>query len=155
MGLGRSLLCGLMAAALIGCQARPAAQSNLVPDSARARRAVERAMELWKAGRPTGVIEPTEPRVQVVDSNRRPGQVVEDFKILAETSSPRERTLSVRVRLRNPDEDAIVRFLVMGADPILVFRQEDYDLMMHWEHKMNPEAGDVAPGPATTPPVAR
>ncbi|QEH35639.1 hypothetical protein OJF2_41920 [Aquisphaera giovannonii] len=148
----RPVICGLLAAALAGCHARSAAPANLVPDSARARWAVGRAMELWKAGRPTGVIEPTEPRIQVVDSNRKAGQVLEDYRILAETSSLRERTLSVRVRLRGPDEEAVVRYLVMGADPILVFRQEDYDLMMHWEHKMDPEAEDAAPGPE--PPAA-
>ncbi|WP_165230757.1 hypothetical protein [Aquisphaera insulae] len=81
----------------------------------------------------------------MVDSNREAEQRLVEYQILAQTSSSRNRTLSVRVRLENPAEESIVRFLVMGADPILVFRQEDYDLMMHWEHKMDPEAEEPVP----------
>ncbi len=141
----RFLSCCLTAVALIGCQARPPTQLNLVPDSTTAQWAVERALEFWKEGRPTGAVEPTEPRIQVVDSNREAEQRLVEYQILAQTSSSRNRTLSVRVRLENPAEESIVRFLVMGADPILVFRQEDYDLMMHWEHKMDPEAEEPVP----------
>ncbi|MDG3003189.1 hypothetical protein [Paludisphaera mucosa] len=140
---------GLCVASLLaGCESRPI-PTVLVPDAAGARLAVERAMEFWKEGRPTGVVEATRPRIQVVDSSRKPGQTVASYRMLAESASPRERTFSLKVSLHHPDEEAVVRFLVMGADPILIFRQEDYDLMMHWEHKMDPD-GDDAPSP---PPV--
>ncbi len=47
----------------------------------------------------------------------------------------------------------MVRFLVVGIDPILVFRQEDYELISHWEHKMDPgdEKTAATPGLATEP----
>lgn len=129
---------GLVAIFLSGC-AGSSNQTEIVPDSAKARRAVELAMESWKAGRPTGGVEPTEPRIQVIDSNRKPGQTLQGHEIVAETASSRERTFTLRLSLANPDEQISARFLVMGIDPVLVFRQEDYDLMMHWEHKMDPE----------------
>ncbi|WP_422922909.1 hypothetical protein [Singulisphaera sp. PoT] len=140
-----------MALAVSGC-GEPATPTSLVPESAVARQALERALEFWKEGRPTGRVEPTTPRLQVVDAHRKPGQALASYQIVAEAVTPRERTFSVKVVLDNPQEEALVRFLVMGADPILIFRQEDFDLMMHWEHKMEPRAEDgpdapVAPGP--------
>ena len=39
----------------------------------------------------------------------------------------------------------------VGIDPILVFRQEDYELLMHWEHPMDPEPGGEAAPPAPPP----
>jgi hypothetical protein len=28
--------------------------------------------------------------------------------------------------------------VVIGIDPLWVFRHEDYDLLLHWEHPMEP-----------------
>ena len=112
---------------------------SIVPDPARGRQAIEAAMATWKAGQPTGIVEPTSPRVQVVDTHRKPGQRLVGFEILAESADARVRTFSVRLPLAEPEERPVVRFLVVGIDPVLVFRQEDYELLMHWEHRMDPE----------------
>jgi hypothetical protein len=105
-------------------------------------------MSTWKAGHPTGIIEPTSPRVQVVDTHRNPGQALLDYEILSDSADPRFRTFNLRLTLSDSEERPVVRFLVVGIDPILVFRQEDYELLMHWEHRMEPE-----PEKATTPPA--
>ncbi len=143
----RRPLVALVAAALLGCEATPEPIS-IVPDSARGRRAIEAAMATWKAGHPTGVIEPTSPRVQVVDAHRKPGQNLLDYEILSDSADARVRAFSLRLTLSDSDDYPVVRFLVVGIDPILVFRQEDYELLMHWEHRMDPE-----PEKTTTPTV--
>jgi hypothetical protein len=130
---------------LIGCGRRPTAQ--IVPDSAPARKVLEAAMAAWAAGRPAGMLETKAPRVQVVDSFRKPNQRLEGFEILAETASPRARTFSLRLRLVEPNERPLVRYLVVGIDPILIFRQEDYELLTHFEHKMDPEPPQVGEAP--------
>ena len=106
-------------------------------------------MATWKEGHPTGIVEPTSPRVQVVDTHRKPGQKLVGFEILSDSADSRVRTFSVRLTLIEPEERPVVRFLVVGIDPILVFRQEDYELLMHWEHQMDPEPekGATAPAP--------
>jgi hypothetical protein len=122
---------------MIGCGSRPA--HSIVPDSAQARTVLEAAMAAWAAGRAPGMLDTTAPRVQVVDSFRKPGQKLEGFEILAETASPRARTFSLRLHMSEPDERPLARYLVVGIDPVLVFRQEDYELLTHFQHKMDPE----------------
>ena len=97
-------------------------------------------MATWKAGHPTGIVEPTSPRIQVVDTRRKPGQTLEGFEILAETADDRVRTFTVRLDLAEPEDHPTVRFLAVGLDPVLILRQEDHDMLMHWEHPMKPDA---------------
>ena len=138
----------LVAAGLLGCEPTPEPIS-IVPDPARGRQAIEAAMATWKAGHPPGIIEPTSPGVQVVDTHRKPGQTLVDFEILSDSADLRVRTFSLRLTLSESEERPVVRFLVVGIDPILVFRQEDYELLMHWEHRMDPEPEKTTAPPAT------
>jgi hypothetical protein len=138
-------LIALVATGWLGCEPAPE-PIPIVPDPARGRQAIEAAMTAWKAGHPPGIIEPTSPRVQVVDTHRKPGQTLVDYEILSDSADPRVRTFSLRLTLSGSEERPVARFLVVGIDPILVFRQEDYELLMHWEHRMDPE-----PEKATSP----
>jgi hypothetical protein len=131
---------------LFGCESPPEPLS-IVPDSTRGRQAIDATISTWKSGHQTGIVEPTSPRVQVVDNHRKPGQKVIGYEILGDSADARVRTFTVRMTLSEPDESPTVRFLVVGIDPILVFRQEDYDMMMHWEHKMEPEPENTGPPP--------
>jgi hypothetical protein len=146
-GPGARHLFALVAAGLFGCESSPG-PIPIVPDTARGRQAIEAAMATWKAGHPTGIVEPTSPRVQMVDTHRKPGQALLDYEILSDSADPRVRTFSLRLRLSDSEERPVVRFLVVGIDPILVFRQEDYELLMHWEHRMDTELEKT-----TTPPA--
>ena len=121
----------------------------IVPDPARGRQAIEAVMSTWKAGHPTGILESTSPRVQVIDTHRKPGQTLVSFEVLSDSADSRVRTFSVRLELSDSEDRPVVRYLVVGIDPVLVFRQEDYDLLMHWEHRMDPEPekGAVPPAP--------
>ena len=127
---------------IAGCSIGPEAPS-IVPDSDQGRRAIAAAMDSWKKGHPAGIVEPTSPRVQVGDTHRRPGQRLEGYEILGESADPRARTFTIRLALEGPGESPVVRFLVVGIDPILVFREEDYAMLIHWEHRMDPEAPEV------------
>jgi hypothetical protein len=140
-----------LASVLLGCDPPPE-PASIVPDPTKGRQAIEAALGAWKAGHPTGIIEPTSPRVQVVDTRRKPGQELIGFEILSESADSRVRTFNVRLALSGQEERPIVRFLVVGIDPVLIFRQEDYELLMHWEHPMDPkpeEAGALAAPPSS------
>ena len=50
--------------------------------------------------------------------------------------SDETRAFAVRLSLENPPEVQVVRYLVVGNDPLWVFRQEDYEMISHWEHPM-------------------
>lgn len=139
-----------LAASLSGCEPR-LDRIPIIPDQAKGRRAIEAVMATWRAGHPAGIIEPTSPRVQVVDTHRKPGQKLVDFQILSDSADSRVRTFNVRLTLAEPEERPVVRLLVVGIDPVLIFRQEDYELLMHWEHQMDPkpEEGAGSPAPVT------
>ncbi len=134
----------LIAAGLLGCEPT-AAPVSIVPDSSRGRQAIEAAMTAWRAGHPTGTIEPGSPRVQVIDTHREPGRTLVAYEILSDSADARVRTFTLRLGFSETEDRPIVRFLVVGIDPILVFRQEDYELLMHWEHRMDPEPENPAP----------
>ncbi len=131
-----------------GCAERVNPDDPMLPDVLTAKKAIEATMVAWKAGRPTGNIEEGSPRIQVADSFRVPGQMLERHEILGETKSEKSRDMTVKVIFSNPAETQIIRYRVIGIDPVLVIREEDYQLIAHWDHKMTEESA-----PSDQPPI--
>jgi hypothetical protein len=109
---------------------------DYTPSATTAETAVRRALDAWKAGEPAGEIPETQPVVQVVDVGRKPGQTLADYRLLGETRGPSGRTYAVTLNLENPRETIKTQYVVVGIDPLWVFRQEDYELLSHWDHHM-------------------
>jgi len=112
---------------------------EFIPSPAKAERAIEAVMEAWRNGDPVGIVEGTvSPVVHVIDSHRKAGQVLDDFEVLGEVPGNAPRCFAVKAVLSNPDKQVKLRYVVVGIDPLWVFRHEDYDLLSHWEHRMEP-----------------
>ena len=124
--------------------------ARFVPAHKTAHAAVTAAMNAWKNGVAPGPVPDTAPLIHLTDSHRQPGQVLEEFQILGEVPGNADRCLAVRVKLSNPVAEERIRYVVVGIDPLWVFRHEDYDLLMHWEHPM--EKSDAADDPAAASP---
>jgi hypothetical protein len=120
-----------VAALLGGCAGRPA--DRYVPSPDRARQALETALAAWQSGRPPGPVEGTSPAVILVDSHRRPGQRLCGFAILGEVPGDGPRCFAVRLKLEDPPEEQRARFVLVGIDPLWVYRHEDYEMMAHWQ----------------------
>jgi hypothetical protein len=120
-----------------GCQGRPEGFEKYVPTSESARAAIAAMLDAWRCGQPVDDAVGTRPVINVVDKHRRIGQTLKAYEILGEVSTDNARGFAVRLTLENPDESQLVRFLVVGIDPLLVFRQEDYELIAHWMHPMD------------------
>jgi hypothetical protein len=133
------LLCGL--AAFAGGCGRSA--ERFTPPDAVARASLAAALEGWKAGRAPGTIEDVSPQVQVVDTERQPGQTLLDYQVLSEAASTSGRAYVVRLKLNDPTSEERVRFIVVGIDPIWVFRKGDFDRLAHWEHPMHEPADEA------------
>jgi hypothetical protein len=132
-----------------GCGSR-ARDYTPSPDAARA--SLQAALRAWQGGQPVGAIDGS-PRVQVVDTTRRTGQTLRTFEVLGETShSAQGRCYIVRLALDNPAADERARYVVVGIDPIWVFRKEDYDHLGHWEHPM--EVPELPPADSQAPAAA-
>ncbi|HEV3121407.1 MAG TPA: hypothetical protein VGY53_05870, partial [Isosphaeraceae bacterium] len=140
----------VVAAGLAGCQARSgeAEQARHIPTLENAKAAVTATLSAWKEGRRGASISAKGPKVEVVDSYRKPDRPLMSFIILGPIEVERARCFAVRLSFANPEEEQVVRYVVFGEDPIWVFRQEDAERLSHWEHKME----EVEPG--KTPPVA-
>jgi hypothetical protein len=74
-----------------------------------------------------------------VDQQRRPGQRLRAFAILGESASEGCRRFLVKLSRAEPDESILAAYNVFGEDPIWVYRSEDFDMIMHWEHPMGSE----------------
>jgi hypothetical protein len=137
IGYSRSKFPFLMGICLLFAGCIETDRSSLyIPSIGVAESAVKSAMDAWKRGEPVGVIEGTTPPIQVVDSSRKPGQKLEDYEILGEVPGNAPRCFAVKIRLSSPDKEEKLRYIVVGLNPLWVFRQEDYDLLAHWEHPM-------------------
>ncbi|MCE9529294.1 MAG: hypothetical protein K8R36_24870 [Planctomycetales bacterium] len=136
----------LLCAAVVGCKTRTA--DDYRPSKELCRQALSAALDAWKLGESPGRIEGT-PAVQVGDTLRRPGQKLVSYEILGETAGDQGRQFAARVVFANPAAEEKINYIVIGIDPIWVFRQEEYDMVTHWEHKMSSEvAGDSQPAQA-------
>lgn len=116
-----------------GCRGAPSTE-RFVPAAEKARQALEDALRSWHHGHPAGRLEGrANPEVIVVDTCRRPEQILDRFTILGEAPGEGPRCFAVRIHLRNPDETQRLRFVVFGIDPLWVYRYEDYEMMIHWQ----------------------
>jgi hypothetical protein len=116
-----------------GCHDRSA---DFVPAPATAEAALAQGLNAWREGKPSGEIENSTPSIFVTDNVRKPGQRLKGFRILGETTSGAGRTYAVVLELEQPTEQVKTEYIVVGIDPLWVFRREDYDLLMHWDHHM-------------------
>lgn len=126
----------LVAAAICGCVDHA---SKYTPSAAAAEAALRCALDAWKAGQPVGPVPDTKPVIHVTDGGRKTGQTLERYEVLGETRGTAGRTFVVQLHLANPEERLKARYVLVGIDPLWVFRQEDYELLMHWDHHMPAE----------------
>lgn len=140
---GRRLLAALALVLLFqatGCRSRSA--EDFIPDSELSKAAVASALDTWRDGgaeaKPVDVSD-GQVRVEWVDNTRETGRALADYTILGETPATNARTFVVVLRFADSPEVVKCRYLVVGIDPLWVFRQEDYDMLAHWDHVMPTE----------------
>lgn len=124
-----------------GCRGRTNADYVPPPDSAR--RALVLVLDSWNRGEPPGPIGAA-PTVEVGDAHRKLGQKLVSYEVLGELPSSDGRRFAVRLKLDNPAAEETVNYLVIGIDPLWVFRDEDFTMATHWEHNMPPDAATKA-----------
>ena len=113
----------------------PTGHERYIPEAAKAQEALDQVLLAWKNGEPAGPLQSNSAPVtiQVADSTRRPGQRLTNYEVLGEVSGEGPRTFVVRLKLDNPAAQREVRYYLVGIDPLWVFRQEDYDALIHWD----------------------
>lgn len=138
---------------LSGCRGRQAAEELAPPEIAVARQVLQESLQKWQQGqRQSGVTSETRPQIGIVDSTRG-DRTLKNFTIVGPLALlGKARPFAVRLELENPAETVTVRYYVLGNDPLWIYRDEDFERTMHWEHKMSGDEADASPA---TSPAAR
>lgn len=110
-----------------GCSSK-ASFDKFVPAEAKARQALEAALTSWQNGQAAPArITNTKPPIEVLDSKWRSGQKLASFEIVShEPNQGGPQWFSVKLILKKPATEQVVRYCVLGNDPLWVYREEDY-----------------------------
>jgi hypothetical protein len=147
----RRRLLWLAAAGLLaggGCKGRD--ETRYVPAAEAARAALEAALDAWCDGRDPPA-RPGAAAVHLIDTHRRPGQRLVRYRVLGEAPGEGPRCFAVRLTLDGPAEEVRARYVVLGIDPLWVYRHEDFLMMIHWECHPDEEAPESRPAPPASP----
>lgn len=106
-----------------GCGSRP---SETLPPVDQARTALDSALKAWCDGKKPGALPGTSPTVQVLDTPWGLGDRLASYEIVGADQSAAEMRFSVRLNLARPERVQEAQYYVLGRDPVMVFRDEDY-----------------------------
>ena len=144
----RILACGLLlTAGLTGCDGGngEGTPPGYLPGWAEARQDLDAALTAWRdapAPLPPSLDSPT---VKFVDKQRRPGQRLLSYEVLGRSEVENARQFTVRLRLEDEVATRLVRYNVLGRNPVWVFRLEDYEAIAHWDMDMSQPASAADP----------
>jgi hypothetical protein len=119
-----ALFGGLLLMAGAGCG--PVSTSRYIPPEQKARQALEMALAAWQEGKPPEEVAVGPPVIRAVDSKWKSGQKLSKYQILSEESESGPTFFSVRLTLKSPAKEQTVRYVVVGRDPLWVYREDDY-----------------------------
>lgn len=125
----------VLLAACVGCSRSPTAE-EFVPAEDAARAALDSALGAWARGEAGSPVPGTHPPVQVADGLRTKGRTLMKYEILGPVPADAPRCFAVRLTLGNPTQEVTERYVVLGLDPLWVWRHDDYVMLTHWDHTM-------------------
>ena len=114
---------------------------RFIPAAPLAQDALKAALDSWVRGDNAAKLDQGSPKIQLADSHREETKL-ESYEILGEISLEGGRRFDVLLKFAHPTKTEKTQYVVVGIDPLWVIRQEDYDMITHWDHPM----------PAETPP---
>ncbi|MFM8723826.1 MAG: hypothetical protein ACKON9_01735 [Planctomycetaceae bacterium] len=120
---------------------------QFIPEDFVCQVALRQAFDAWLAGAAAGPVSGTVPLVHVTDSSRVSQRPLLAYEILGRVPGNAPSCFAVRLQLDQPPEERRERFVVIGIDPLWVFRHEDYDLLLHWEHPMDKNSDNAQADP--------
>jgi hypothetical protein len=123
--LAVSLFLALTPIVLPACTSRQA--GDFIPKEEESREALTIALTAWKKGEKWEKIPAGESTIQVLDNKWRAGQQLADFQILeADPANAGPQWFTVKLVMKKPAGELKVRYVVVGIDPLWVYREEDY-----------------------------
>jgi hypothetical protein len=119
------------------------AKPGFVPSWVEARQALESALSTWRDAPVPLPASFDIPAVEFVDSQRKTNQRLLSFQILGQTDVEYIRQFTVRLNLEGEESPQLVKYNIVGRQPVWIFRLENYEMISHWQHDMRePAAGE-------------
>ena len=122
----RLILVILPLIAAVGCSSGKKLE-DFTPQEGNARKALDAALTHWVSGGQPGAIPNTKPVVEVTDTKWKSGQKIQSFEIVSDEppagAGPRFFKVKLTPATGVPVE---TRYAVLGIDPLLIYRDEDY-----------------------------
>jgi hypothetical protein len=112
---------------------------SMNPKADRARTALEASLNAWREGKKPGDIAGTDPPVQAVDNDWTNGRKLASFEVLREQPSENDKRFVVKLTYASPAATAEAVYVVVGASPIAVFREEDYARTLNMDNNPTPK----------------
>src|SRR5262245_14979801 len=119
-------VCSALTVVSNGCGPRDST-SRYTPSSGTAREALDKALAAWQRNdNPDQDVAGAKSAIRMVDGARQGGQKLTGYEITSETPAESPARFSVRLHLENPTRELEANYVVVGNDPIWVFREEEY-----------------------------
>lgn len=115
----------ILAGVCAGCGGAP--EKKYIPKTDMARGALEAGLEHWKSGARHGPVDGFKVPVNVFDARWQNGKKLESYEILSEVPSDGPKIFLVKMKLNEDKEEIEIKYYVVGKDPLLVFREQDYN----------------------------
>ena len=123
-------------AAGVGCS-RAQRNEDFVPKEDAGRAALDAYLRAWSRGQTGQAVPDTSPPVAAVDElSQHKGRTLKKYTILGPTPADAPLCFAVQLSLGNPDQEVRERYVVVGLDPLWVWRYDDYLRIAHWSHPM-------------------
>jgi hypothetical protein len=145
LALGATAL--ILDLALAGCGGGAKA---FVPASASAREALNAALSAWKNGEKPDSLAARTPAVHAVDTHWRNGETLLAYEVVKEEPGEGVQRLTARLTskvaaAKAKETQSEVTYIVVGRDPVWVYRDDDYARLLGMEDNPRPGKGAAQP----------
>lgn len=103
-----------------------------IPSADEAKKSLQTTLDAWKAGQPPASLDAGTPKIEAVDFDWVAGKKLTEFAIGEESPEAGTKTFDVKITLA-PGGVRDVKYMVLGKDPVLVYRDEDFRRMLNME----------------------
>ena len=136
------LVAAVLVAASLGCS-RSQQNQDFIPPEDKARAALDAALRAWSRGDTPGSARHNRLCWLSTSGGGRDGR--HGYNILGPVPAEAPLCFAVQLKLGNPPEEVRERYVVVGIDPLWVWRYDDYLMITHWSHPMPADKKSESP----------
>ncbi len=107
-----------------------------IPKDEDARKALAIGLDAWKAGKTSGTVSDSGPRIVVIDTQWSSGQPLDSYEITGEESSGSSKIFNVGLVIGKPPKSVETKYHVLGSEDMMIYRDEDFTRAMNMDNAL-------------------